>query len=93
LALLAKPMHLLFFYAIIGAVCWRAKSMKDLLHPAHFVGFVLMAGIFLAWFVPYIRAEEASEALKVWKGPDRQPGGREQVELDGLCDESTAWLE
>jgi 4-amino-4-deoxy-L-arabinose transferase-like glycosyltransferase len=67
LGLLAKaPLHLLFFYAIVGTVLWRARSMRSLLHPAHIVGFVLMAGMFAAWAVPYFRTEAANKASKVW---------------------------
>jgi 4-amino-4-deoxy-L-arabinose transferase-like glycosyltransferase len=68
LGVLAKaPFHLLFFYAIVGAVLWRAGSMKSLLHPAHFLGFALMVGMFAAWAVPYFRTEEANKASQVWK--------------------------
>lgn len=61
------PFHLLFFYAIVGAVLWRAKSTKSLLHPAHFVGLALMAGIFAAWAVPYFQTEAANKATQVWQ--------------------------
>jgi 4-amino-4-deoxy-L-arabinose transferase-like glycosyltransferase len=68
LGLLTKaPLHLLFFYAIIGAVLWRARSMKSLLYPSHFLGFALMAGMFAAWAVPYFRTEAANKATKVWQ--------------------------
>jgi 4-amino-4-deoxy-L-arabinose transferase-like glycosyltransferase len=67
LGLLTKPAHLLFFYAVVGAVLWRTKSLKELLHPAHFVGIALIAAIFAAWFIPYsMHAPQASEAPKVW---------------------------
>lgn len=61
------PFHLLFFYAIVGAVLWKVKSMKSLLHPAHFVGLTLMAGIFAAWAVPYFQTEAANKATQVWQ--------------------------
>lgn len=68
LGLLTKaPLHLLFFYAIVGVVLWRAKSLKRLLHPAHFLGFALMAGMFAAWAVPYFQSEAANKASKVWQ--------------------------
>jgi 4-amino-4-deoxy-L-arabinose transferase-like glycosyltransferase len=68
LGLLTKaPLHLVFFYAIVGAVLWRAKSMRSLVHPAHFVGLLVMAGMFAAWAVPYFRTEEANKASQVWK--------------------------
>jgi hypothetical protein len=59
--------HLLFFYGVVVTVLWRAKSMRHLLHPAHFIGLALMAGIFFAWEIPYHRTEEAKQATQVWK--------------------------
>src|SRR5205814_9177403 len=51
--LLAKgPAHLLFFYVLIGAVLWQSGRLRDLLHPAHFVGVVIMLAIFAAWALP-----------------------------------------
>ena len=65
LAALAKgPVHLLFFYAIVGAVLWQEKEMRSLLRPAHFAGIAIMVAIFAAWAVPYFRAEP--DAFKVW---------------------------
>ncbi len=53
--LLAKgPAHLLFFYVLIGAVLWQSGRLRDLLHPAHFVGVVIMLAIFAAWALPYV---------------------------------------
>ncbi len=44
--LLAKgPSHVLFFYLIVGAVLWRNRRLRDLTHPAHFIGVVVMLGI------------------------------------------------
>jgi len=46
LGLLAKgPSHVLFFYLIVGAVLWRNRHLRDLTHPAHFIGVVVMLGI------------------------------------------------
>jgi 4-amino-4-deoxy-L-arabinose transferase-like glycosyltransferase len=68
LAALAKgPIHLLFFYAIVLGVLWSAKRSRALLHPAHFVGILIMTVIFAAWAVPYFRTEAASRASEVWK--------------------------
>jgi hypothetical protein len=69
LAALAKgPMHLVFFYAIVLAVLWKEhpRALRELWHPAHFVGLALMAGIFAAWAVPYHYNEAARGAGKVW---------------------------
>ncbi|HEX8310854.1 MAG TPA: hypothetical protein VF614_06025 [Chthoniobacteraceae bacterium] len=68
LGLLAKaPLHLLFFYALVVAVLWKAGEWRALWHPAHLAGMALMLGIFAAWAVPYFRSEAAMEAAKVWQ--------------------------
>ena len=75
LACLAKgpALHLLFYYVVVIAVLWRAKALRELLHPAHFLGIAVAAGIFAAWAVPYFQAPEAHGAAEVWKrqGIDR----------------------
>jgi 4-amino-4-deoxy-L-arabinose transferase-like glycosyltransferase len=75
LACLAKgpSLHLLYYYAIVLAVLWRRKEMRQLWHPAHFAGLALCAAIFAAWAVPYFRSPEAAAAAAVWKrqGLDR----------------------
>src|SRR3954470_2742805 len=57
LGLLAKgPLHLLFFYAVVTAVLFRAGELRKLLTPVHFLGLLIMSEIFAAWAVPYWRA-------------------------------------
>jgi 4-amino-4-deoxy-L-arabinose transferase-like glycosyltransferase len=74
LALLAKgPLHLLFFYAIVGAVLWRSRELRRLLHPAHALGLVLMLALFACWAIPYLRATAESGAAYEWS---RQFTGR-----------------
>lgn len=54
LGLLAKgPVHLLFFYVLVGAVLWQSGRLREFLHPAHLIGIVVMFAIFAAWTVPY----------------------------------------
>jgi 4-amino-4-deoxy-L-arabinose transferase-like glycosyltransferase len=68
LGLLTKaPLHLLFFYAIVGTALWRAKSLKSMLYPAHALGVGLMIGMFAAWAGPYFQSEAANKASKVWQ--------------------------
>ena len=72
LAALAKgPMHLLFFYAIVLTVLWRANAWRECCLPshvlAHLVGLALMAGIFEAWAIPYFQTEAAANAAGVWR--------------------------
>jgi len=67
LGLLAKgPLHLVFFYAVVLAVLWKVKNWRLLFHPAHFVGIVLMLGIFAAWAVPFAQATSNALALHKW---------------------------
>jgi 4-amino-4-deoxy-L-arabinose transferase-like glycosyltransferase len=67
LGLLTKgPLHLLFFYAVVVAVLWRAKRLRELLQPAHFLGVILMLGIFALWAVPYFREVAQLHAANVW---------------------------
>ncbi len=74
LAMLAKgPLHLLFFYAIVVAVLYRARELRQLCHPAHFVGIGLMCAIFAAWAVPYLQMTAGTGIGKVWS---RQFTGR-----------------
>ncbi len=68
LAMLAKgPVHLIFFYAIVIGTLWQARAWRDLMHPAHGLGLLIIAGIFAAWAVPYFQTEQASAAMTVWK--------------------------
>ena len=67
LGFLAKgPSHILFFYLIVSAVLWRNQRLRDLTHPAHFVGVVAMFGIFVAWVIPYFRALPSLSPLQAW---------------------------
>ncbi len=50
LGLLAKgPPHLFFFYGILIAVLWKAGSLRELRHPAHAAGLLLMLAVFMPW--------------------------------------------
>ena len=67
LGLLAKgPLHLLYFYAVVMAVIGYSRRLRDLLHPAHFVGLLLMLAMFAAWALPFL--QQAPEGtLDAWK--------------------------
>lgn len=60
------PVHLLFFYGVVVAVAWKERNWRALLHPAHFVGIMLMLGIFAAWAVPFIQATNQATATTKW---------------------------
>ena len=67
LGLLAKgPLHLLFFYAVVGAVLWQAGELKRLRSVPHFVGILLMLGIFAAWAIPCLLMAQAGHVANVW---------------------------
>ncbi|HEV2046304.1 MAG TPA: glycosyltransferase family 39 protein [Chthoniobacterales bacterium] len=67
LGLLAKgPVHLLFFYGVVLAVLWKARSWRILFHPAHFVGLLIMVGIFAAWAIPFAHTAGSALATTKW---------------------------
>ena len=67
LGILAKgPVHLLFFYGVVIAVIWKERKWKALLHPAHFIGIVIMLGIFAAWAIPFVQATNQATATAKW---------------------------
>jgi len=67
LGLLTKgPSHVLFFYLILGAVLWRDRRLRDLTHLAHFIGILVMLGIFAAWVIPYFWALPSHSPLQAW---------------------------
>ncbi|MEO8440413.1 MAG: glycosyltransferase family 39 protein [Spartobacteria bacterium] len=86
LALLAKgPLALFFFYAVVLAVLWQARQLRQLWSGPHLVGLLLMLGIFGAWAVPYFQMTEAGHAAGVWS---RQFSGR----LSGEDFKFSDWL-
>ncbi len=67
LGCLAKgPTHLFFFYAVVVAVLWQTKQWRLLFHPAHFVGIALMLGIFGAWAIPFMQANDSGKVMNKW---------------------------
>jgi 4-amino-4-deoxy-L-arabinose transferase-like glycosyltransferase len=78
LGLLAKaPVHVLFFYAIVIPILWRAGEWRQLARPPHIIGVLLMLAIFAAWAVPYFHATANLNAAGVWKSQmeERVGGG------------------
>jgi 4-amino-4-deoxy-L-arabinose transferase-like glycosyltransferase len=68
LSFLAKgPTDLVFFYGIVIAVlaCWQRWPL--LLHPAHFVGLIIMIGIAAAWVIPFLHST-SHIAIEKWSG-------------------------
>lgn len=67
LGLLAKaPLHLLFFYVLVVFVLRRERRLRLLLHPGHWLGLLLMLGIFACWAVPYFSKVAALNPVGIW---------------------------
>jgi 4-amino-4-deoxy-L-arabinose transferase-like glycosyltransferase len=67
LALLAKgPLHLLFFYSVVIAVLHRSRELRKLFSLPHFLGLLIMIGIFVAWALPYWQAISDPNLAKNW---------------------------
>jgi 4-amino-4-deoxy-L-arabinose transferase-like glycosyltransferase len=69
LDLLAKgPTSLIFFYGIVIAVLAYSKDWRLLVHPAHFVGLLVMIGIAAAWAIPFLQSTTSHVAVEKWSG-------------------------
>src|SRR5439155_1135474 len=67
LGLLAKgPTHLVFFFAVVVAVLWRAKDWRLLLHPAHFAALAIILVIPAAWAIPFLHSITTQVAMDKW---------------------------
>ena len=87
LGLLAKgPTYLLFFYGIVIAVLAYWKDWRVLVHPAHFVGLVVMIGIAAAWAIPFVFSTTSQMAIGKWSG---QYTGR----LKGIDFKFSDWIQ
>jgi len=67
--LLAKgPAELVFFYGVVVAVLAYRKDWRTLVHPAHFVGLIIMIGIAAAWAIPFAHSATLQVAIGKWSG-------------------------
>ncbi len=67
LGLLAKgPSLLIFFYATVLAVLWSTRKLRELFHPAHLLGLIVMLGIFATWAVPYFASVHPHKISQSW---------------------------
>ena len=67
LGILAKgPVHLLFFYSVVIAVLLVAREFRQLFSLKHFVGLVIMTGIFAAWAIPYWQTMAGASVGENW---------------------------
>src|SRR6266404_8730201 len=83
---LAKgPLHLVFFYGVVIAVAWKERKWKALVHPAHFLGIIIMLGMFAAWAIPFVQATNQATATTKWS---QQLTGR----LRGTDFQFTRWI-
>ena len=87
LGLLAKgPTHLVFFYAVVVAVLWRAKDWRLLLHPAHFAALAIILVIPAAWAIPFLHSTTTQVAMDKWSS---QYTGR----LKGIDFKFFSWIQ
>jgi 4-amino-4-deoxy-L-arabinose transferase-like glycosyltransferase len=87
LGLLAKgPTHLVFFYAVVVAVLWRAKDWRLLLHPAHFAALAIILVIPAAWAIPFLHSITTQVAMDKWSS---QYTGR----LKGIDFKFFSWIQ
>jgi 4-amino-4-deoxy-L-arabinose transferase-like glycosyltransferase len=71
---LAKgPMHVLFFYAIVIAVLWRARELRTIWNVPHLIGVIVMVSTFAAWAIPFLKVTDGAHVAQVWS---RQFSGR-----------------
>lgn len=67
LGILAKgPVHLLFFYAVVVAVLFSEKKLRDLFGVPHWMGVLIMIAIFAAWAIPYWQAMQGVTVGQNW---------------------------
>ena len=67
LGILAKgPVHLLFFYSLVVAVLLFEGEFRQLFTVKHFVGVLIMFGIFAAWAIPYWKAMCGASVGQNW---------------------------
>ena len=67
LGMLAKgPVHLLFYYSVVVAILYCEGDVRKLLHPAHFIGVMIVVGIFAAWAIPYWRVVGGADLAQTW---------------------------
>jgi 4-amino-4-deoxy-L-arabinose transferase-like glycosyltransferase len=69
LGLLAKgPTSLIFFYGIVIAVLAYWKAWRVFVHPAHFLGLLIIIGIAAAWAIPFVHSTTSQVAIEKWSG-------------------------
>ncbi|MDQ6861584.1 MAG: glycosyltransferase family 39 protein [Verrucomicrobiota bacterium] len=84
--LLAKgPLHLVFFYAVVLAILYRAGELRLLWKIPHLVGVLVMLAIFAAWAVPCLWLMQHAHVTQTWA---RQFSGR----LSGEDFKLASWL-
>lgn len=100
LGMLSKgPPHLVFFAAIVLGVLFRQRDQwkRLLLHPAPYMAAILLAGIFLAWAIPFAQANAASGLTDSGDGGPSGAAGEwmdQLVSRLGLSDfKFTSWVQ
>jgi 4-amino-4-deoxy-L-arabinose transferase-like glycosyltransferase len=81
--LLKGPVHLLFFYAVVVAVLWKAGELRKMLHPAHLLGVLVAVGLVALWWVPFQARTGGAGGAMIYQLTDR---------LDGSDFDLSGWL-
>lgn len=60
------PGLLVFFYCIVLAVAWRTTRLRELVHPAHWIGLGVMFIVFCAWALPFFLKVDTNSLGQTW---------------------------
>lgn len=81
---LAKgPVHLVFWFPFVAGALLHFRQGRLLLHPAHFLGILLMGLVVLPWVAPYLKAVGlGDDSLGNWVEEVAIRGDVSQIEWD-----------
>jgi 4-amino-4-deoxy-L-arabinose transferase-like glycosyltransferase len=83
LGMLTKgPTHLIFYYGIVLPVLLFGNDTRSLLHPAHFISLIIIAGAPLCWAIPCSIAVSSHDPTGIWKFWWGQLASRASAESD-----------
>jgi 4-amino-4-deoxy-L-arabinose transferase-like glycosyltransferase len=92
LGMLTKgPTHLIFYYGIVFPVLFYGKNLRSMLHPAHLLSLILIAGALLCWAIPCSLAVNTHNPIGVWRFWWDQLASRASAESDEHF-RLSAWL-
>lgn len=81
--LLKGPIHLIFWLPFLVATLRYSGKLRQIWHPAHFVGFVVMLAVFLVWALLNMReVGSKEESVGNWVGELTMRGDVTKMEWD-----------